>query len=836
MSKPENHGMDVDRGQSKFSRTNFFIGGCLKSILLLIVSASLLFGAIALLQNKLVLTESESFSEINSWFVVGTVILGTSLVAHFVLRVVGALWGYLAAHRPNSLLNQITQILSIQPGLTFREHLNTDGIKHKVSCLASQLPRIFQHLFGILGIILVVPASVALFSIMLAMAQFLTSRLQVERMTQQNALIVKQNLLLTTQNNLLKDSTDTQYEVEVASKKLREIQEILLNPDSAIEAQVYAIRQIPAAMIMPVSHIDSETINKTEVFVEYPNHSPLKELLLQFMRRDRIKQRLSKSGIEWSRSGKLPPRAAEHLREFEPVSTEVLKTLHILGPTGYSVGVNSDVWSFSPNGFNRVPRLRKIEPGKVTISNTLISYVGEMVELDLRYLDTKTFHDAQLPFAMNGYEAIRILFPRGSEFERCHFEGWRPLYILAEDAEFRNARLDRSWFELGSLKGSSFYNTNFDGSAWSVNLSKTDFRLCEINAAWWTNGNLQLSSFVSSTCGNTNFSGTTFEGAQISSVDFCKSTFIGANFEAIEVSNSSFIACRFDQSKMSQGVWDNIELDCSIFREVNFVGSTLSSVFLSGSEIVDCNFSGASLNDIRFGGRELYFSTDVFNVPDYKKHPPDKLYTVRSVASGTRGRIDVLDSRDTESIKLIRINSLSSNDEEAKWKKIDVPGAVIWGNTTFGIPVEFCTVKLSGAENIKCEVYEKMSRVYLPDSRIFHYIFEIAEEKWERTWWSLDEADMLFPGAPRITASRGGFQNAIDDPNGDFFHVGTPGLSAWLGQQQVTELTAMSTQIRADHEDSAMALDAILRAANRTESRSFEERSRWTIDSAIENY
>ncbi|MEZ0386870.1 MAG: hypothetical protein ACAI34_07380, partial [Verrucomicrobium sp.] len=299
---------------------------------------------------------------------------------------------------------------------------------------------------------ILIAATGTIFATVLALIHFVLANLQVTRVTEQNVLLAAQNNLLSTQNDLLVSNSRIGYQTEEAAIKLSEIRSVLLDSNAAIESQLYALKGLPEAMVLPVRR-DADKI-------DYPNLLPLKALLVEYMRFDRIGQRLRTKGIRWDIYEPLPEGVFTELLDFGPISTEVLKALHRLG----NLKDGRSVWNFTPDGKSVAPALKVLKRSELNIKQPLMEFRGEAYAIDLRHLPKDAFHRAQLPCAMRGSDSGAVFFAPGTEFDRCHFEGWFLLLLSAENAEFRNSRLDHVRIKTAKLNGSTFVKTTLDGT------------------------------------------------------------------------------------------------------------------------------------------------------------------------------------------------------------------------------------------------------------------------------------------------------------------------------------------------------------------------------------
>lgn len=220
---------------------------------------------------------------------------------------------------------------------------------------------------------------------------------------------------------------------QAAQLAYEDVRDILLDSDSSISAQIYALRRVPEAMKASVDVIDSSGIRRV-----YPNEKPMKTLLQQYLRADR-----SHHGAALD-------------RKCGMIADELIKLLHKLGARGDSSSEHS-IWN-PPSSNSR----RDASPGSRKWGEIPRSDSGM---IDLSHLHETFFVGANLPYLFHSIGSPRIVFREGSDFGSTNFYRASLVNCSMKNATFRSCNLAEANLTGADLTGANFEGANMTGIA-----------------------------------------------------------------------------------------------------------------------------------------------------------------------------------------------------------------------------------------------------------------------------------------------------------------------------------------------------------------------------------
>jgi hypothetical protein len=211
-----------------------------------------------------------------------------------------------------------------------------------------------------------------------------------------------------------------------------DVRDILLDSDSSLSAQVYALRRVPEAMKASVDVIDSNGIRRI-----YPNEKPMKTLLQQYLRADR------------SHHGAAPDR------KCGMIADELLKLLHKLGARKDS-STEYSIWTPPPSYAPRDASPGSRKWGEIPPSSDGV--------IDLRHLPETFFVGANLPYLFHSIGSPRIVFRDGSNFGSANFYKGSLVNCSMKNATFRSCNLMEADLTGADLTGANLEGSNMSGT------------------------------------------------------------------------------------------------------------------------------------------------------------------------------------------------------------------------------------------------------------------------------------------------------------------------------------------------------------------------------------
>lgn len=221
-----------------------------------------------------------------------------------------------------------------------------------------------------------------------------------------------------------------------AQMEYEEIRDILINPASPVQSQIFAIRRIPEAMKARVDEVSFKKNNRT-----YPNAKPLKQLVLQYLRASRE-----------DNAGDIP-----HSKRGDLV-TELFVLLHKLGPSD-TVKPDYCLWNLEnyPKNDSKNANWTKVRKRTGEFSNTL----------DLRHLDKQAFVGLEAPYLFQKFVGGKVFFPDGTNFGGGNLYGANLTGCRLFEATFSGCDLKSADLHGADLRGADFAGAQTEGAVFA---------------------------------------------------------------------------------------------------------------------------------------------------------------------------------------------------------------------------------------------------------------------------------------------------------------------------------------------------------------------------------
>lgn len=276
-----------------------------------------------------------------------------------------------------------------------------------------------------------------------------------------------------------------QYDMEQARNVYTEIYDALNDEKENYRDVILALSKIPEAMRASVSQIET-TENGYNVIKKYPNFKPLKELLINFSKKDRTLLAILNNKLGTiDKLGELKSGILDKIGFLlEPVSTSIVLTLYRLGPPESEIATAENcLWLFDVESGEGIPEAR---PYPTKYYN--FEHQSYKQKIDLTHIEPSFFVGIHIPFA-------RI---QGT--------------IFPEKVNFTDAYMYRVHLPAAVMTGALLSNTI---------LSEATLRGAFINSASGA-----YISFLEADLEDVNFS-----GSFLTSLDFSKANLRGAKFD-----------------------------------------------------------------------------------------------------------------------------------------------------------------------------------------------------------------------------------------------------------------------------------------------------------------
>ena len=219
-------------------------------------------------------------------------------------------------------------------------------------------------------------------------------------LTMTGVFIYRQTSIFDLQKDVM--LANQQFEIEKAQAEAvyEQIHNIMWNTSSSIGAQVFAVQQIPEAMMMSVTRVESDTKSKKLKKVKiYPNLIKLKKLLQSYVKDQRVDRLLKDKNILINGKNYEDLDKKEILLALEPLdrlSSEIIKTLYRLGPSDSN---KESLWNVRTELMGNVdftlPKIR------------ILPDIVKDIKIDLRHIESDFFN----------FFSITIC-----KYEQCHFQ------------------------------------------------------------------------------------------------------------------------------------------------------------------------------------------------------------------------------------------------------------------------------------------------------------------------------------------------------------------------------------------------------------------------------
>jgi len=409
-----------------------------------------------------------------------------------------------------------------------------------------------------------------------------------------NTIAHQQEILkLADQNRLMQVQQRFEMTADSAARQLDEVSSILLDPDSSVGGQVYALRQAKRAMTAEVVALRLPESSKAEIRTEYyyPNISRVRNVIRQYMKHDRVGRTLKENGFSIEENNRIPEGGMDALVKLGPASTQLLRTLEELGAEvvdgDKSLGT---IWNFQVENSPFDEPLRIVEASP------------QQGRVDLKHIPASDWKFCQIPYAFLGEDSHELATCKNPELvlaqlQGCRIHGWnmgganaRGIQlqgahlgdIEAENSDFsygqlsksfiQNANLKNCWFESADIVGADLTGSKMHGTNLQfANLSGADLSACEFYYA-----NFWLADLSGVSAGLAKFNGARGH----------ESTWTGAHLQGVS----------FQNADLSNAVMHGAFLMFSNFQHANLRGAEMQLVDLSGTDMRGANLKSARLN------------------------------------------------------------------------------------------------------------------------------------------------------------------------------------------------------------------------------------------------
>lgn len=792
-----------------------------------------LFGIAILKIVFAILGDFAGWSTLNQWLLVATAFVTTSYLFYTAFNIWRRFSRTSIGQHFSDLMTALGSLFEPQSSKGEDVEPAQERIWKVAGSAFPHLCEIGKKLAGVVGIAFTGLLLVGLLGILFPLIYSLPAQLQVLR-------ISEQNILVATQNKLLIESAATEGQVARAASKLAEIKQILLDPNSPIQIQLYALKQIPTAVSMEVKRpIRSAEDGSFTYHLDYPNLLPIRALIADYIRFGRVDTALEKAGIVWDGEGFIPKGAMDQLEQLSDISTETLKLLHQFGPSPKKNTNADSIWGFVPDGKKELPPARLLEPSSdVSLATTYPGqkYQGKFLYLDLSHLPKDFFEYSQLPCAFRRSNmAYGIKLSKNSNFVKCHFEGWAPLVFSAEACAFTDTRLDNGYFIAVEFRDVQFVRSSLNGTnlEWA-NLNNSSFFMSQIVGTKWKNADLTGSNFSLSSIKRCIFDSCSFDGLTAFNSRFTQSRFTDSTFHL-----ASFTQCGFGASEHSNSSFYGADLTQVEFIGARltgslFSGSRLADVCFAGSELDKVSFAGSKISDVTFGGRTVtiqigkLYSTDFFG---------RGVFVWFSIDGGEpkNSQINIDHTQWSTEIGLIVTKDDPQFDNAKPVTQVNLPGAIIHGPSFLNLGTTFEFIDETDLA-LDCLLYEALNSQVI-DARFGQLVdvTKLNSPTLLRMPWNSD----LIPKSWRYLtweAERYGWKNSLlDDGVSYAFDVGERENAAWIDSTSKDELNALVEEIASIDPSRGQQLESVVTKVKSFETAGFEERKRWQLESVLED-
>ena len=468
---------------------------------------------------------------------------------------------------------------------------------------ANLLPAL-QALGAKLGFASALTALTAIVANLILLATLVVSQLQADRLREQNTL-------LSTSNDVALLQARTSFELDVAQRKYDEINRIL-SESKSIDEQIYAVDQIPEAMVMPVRRVAVDEMGRPRqqddgtLILEtiHPNLASLRSRLISFIREDRVGQRLRDSGMNENHEDAPTDLSAamDALRPLGPLSTSILRCLHRLGRGGAEPGTRPCVWSEAVAqsiSMSDVSAIANLRPLLIAPPPDRSSMPHRFVVLDLRHI-VDELRQSQLPYALFDQPHLTLrLAPEadvsnaklmGAKFLDAHLDRVTLLDAQLWEANLNGAKLRRANLVRAQLQNAYLFNAK---------LELADMDHARLRGAWLENAELQGAKLRYA-----HLQGAKLRGAELQRADFSNASLQGATLD-----DAQFQQARFDSALLQGASLDDAELQSASLFGTRLQGARLIGAQLQGALLHFASLASADLRKSNFESGQIHFRT-----------------------------------------------------------------------------------------------------------------------------------------------------------------------------------------------------------------------------------
>ncbi len=393
----------------------------------------------------------------------------------------------------------------------------------------------------------------------------------------------------TKQSEVLMLIQNSQNEFERANEAFLSIERVLMDSDASVDAQLNAVRRVPYVMGMMVTQqrFDSHKNEYETIRVTFPNADRIKELLRIYITAKRQGSGEFVDDFEFDQIYDEDADATKRINEISDLSTEILHTLHCLGPVSES-DLENCLWNLDSNRDYKglaVPESRK------TLSVFAPSHV-----LDLRHIGYDFLYEAELPFA-------------------CLRTRWSILFKLPEGDRGMNLRgmnIYGGYFRCGDIRTSIIDNANFsycrilDADISGSRIHKVNFKNAKLSAVKFNSADFFRSRFFEASVEECSFRSSLFtrcffQGAFVNRSNFYGSVLSGVTAQAASVKGNWFNECIFEDC-----VLEGVDFEGGSFLEAEFKRCKSGGARFIGARMIGVTFSdGCDLSGARFQKADL---------------------------------------------------------------------------------------------------------------------------------------------------------------------------------------------------------------------------------------
>lgn len=441
---------------------------------------------------------------------------------------------------------------------------------------------------------------------LIAAATLMTAYMQVRRLGEQNDLLDLQADVTLADHVFRSD-------IQRADLAYREIRDALNDPDASYEDQVHSLSLIPDAMRMAVRHIErappgglargdeEEHGIDTVLLYEFPNHLPLKSLLVSFLSRDRVAHAIRVDGSpnlsqETSRWTELQ-RA---LRPLGVVSDEIVHTLHRLGAEPGSPSLWD--WDGRPARPLDAPDVEDRNPAPLPRALPVREGPGPL-DFDLAHVKPEELRGIQIPMLFVNAHAEetsshvsgsnpRVVFPDGADLSRAALQG-----SLLQGAVLRDANLTEA-----RARGVLLFQAKLPGlSAPLADLRGANLSLADLSAA-----NLGATRMHGAALGKADLRGTEIEGVRLDGAFLDEALLCCASLKNVTLAGASLAGADLTNATLSESLLEGATFDRAHLMGASITDSSLMQATFRGTSLAGARFhsvdvAGADFSEAEFG-------------------------------------------------------------------------------------------------------------------------------------------------------------------------------------------------------------------------------------------